>query len=210
MKTSKTFYHLIVDRSGSMSNCVENTISGFNEQVLKIRQLEEQYPEQEITMGLTMFNHTARTHARDARPADMALLSEETYRPGGNTALLDAIGITVQQLEADWLRSKATIPATVVVVILTDGYENASRQFRVADIRAMISRLEETGEWTFSFLGATLDAVAVAEEMAIRRENSTSFDKTRMKEQVWDKLSSSSEIYFQIKGEKGDVKDFLK
>lgn len=199
MKTQKTFYHLIVDRSGSMSDCIENTINGFNEQILHIRQMEELYPEQEITIGLSMFNSEVKHHLFNAKPALAPMLTSETYLPKGNTALLDAIGITTAQLEKDQQEANRTIPSTVVVVILTDGYENSSREFNMSDIRKMISRLEETGQWTFSFMGATLDAVDVAEQMAFKRQNSMSFDKRTMKNEVWDKLGSSMSLYFEKK-----------
>lgn len=199
MKTQKTIYHLIVDRSGSMSDCIENTINGFNEQILHIRQMEELYPEQEITIGLSMFNSEVVHKLLHEKPALAPMLTTETYRPNGNTALLDAIGITTANLEKDQQEANRTIPTTVVVVILTDGHENSSRVFRLADIRKLISRLEESGQWTFSFMGATLDAVDVAEQMNIRRHNSRSFDKHTMKNEVWDKLGTSMSSYFEKK-----------
>ena len=199
MKTQKTIYHLIVDRSGSMGNCIENTITGFNEQIIHIRKMEELYPEQEITIGLTMFNSVVKHHIIDAKPALIPILTVETYIPAGQTALLDSIGITTTQLEKDQLEANRSIPTTVVVVILTDGHENNSRVFTLSDIRKMISGLEETGKWTFSFMGATLDAVEVADQMSIRRHNSRSFDKSTMKNEVWDTLGNSMSSYFEKK-----------
>jgi hypothetical protein len=195
----KTFYHLILDRSGSMADCLDNTISGFNEQADKIRQLALEYPEQQITMGLTMFNHEVRPVAFQADPDRMRRLDRTNYRPDGYTALLDAIGVTVQRLEADWQKSRAEVPTTVVVVILTDGLENASRLFRQAYIRETITRLEATKEWTFSFLGATLESVRAAEDFAIHEDNRVLFQIPSMKGQVWDKLNSSMSSYFEKK-----------
>ena len=91
------------------------------------------------------------------------------------------------------------IPTTVVIVILTDGYENASKSFNLASVRKMISRLEETGTWTFSFIGATLDAVDVAESMSIKKQNSFSFEKGEMNNSVWSKLDKSMNHYFEKK-----------
>jgi len=182
-----------------MGNCIENTITGFNEQIQHIRQLEEQYPEQEITVGLSMFNSVVNHQVLHAKPALTPMLTTETYRPGGQTALLDAIGMTTAELEKDQLEANRTIPTTVVVVIITDGHENNSRVFTLSDIRKMISRLEEAGNWTFSFMGATLDAVDVADQMSIRRHNSRSFDKSTMKNEVWDTLGNSMSSYFEKK-----------
>lgn len=209
MKTEKTYYQLIVDQSGSMTSCVDNTINGFNEQVLKIREIEETYPNQEITMGLTLFSSKPEIISMDVRPADMVLLSHQTYRPAGFTALLDAIGITVQQLENEWLRSRDVMPATAVVVIITDGHENSSSIFQLESIRSMISRLEDTGKWTFSFLGATLDAIHIAHRMNIKEQNSMRFDKEDMTNQVWGRLSKSSGDYFHKKSQKDDLSKFL-
>ena len=195
MKTQKTLYHIILDRSGSMSNCVPGTIDGFNEQITQIRRLEEQFPEQAFTIGLSLFNEVVHHHAFGKQPAEMPLLTGETYRPGGSTALLDAIGTTVHQLESDHKASQLIMPTTVVVVVITDGYENASREFRLTDIREMISRLEATGQWTFSFLGATLDAVDIAEGMLFQRGNSMFFDKRTMDHDVWVKLGKSMSSY---------------
>lgn len=195
MKAQKTLYHIILDRSGSMSSCLESTINGFNEQVTQIRRLEEQFPEQAFTIGLSLFNDRIHHHAFGKAPAEMPLLTGETYRPGGSTALLDAIGSTLLQLETDLKAAQATLPTTLVVVVITDGYENASREFQLNDIRKMISRLEATGLWTFSFLGATLDAVDVAERMSFKRENSMYFDKESMDHDVWVKLGNSMSSY---------------
>src|SRR5687768_6242931 len=119
MKTQKTIYHLIVDRSGSMINCVENTITGFNEQITHIRRLEEQYPEQEFTIGLTLFNdHVKHLHLQSS-PVSAPFLTNETYQPDGSTSLLDAIGVTSQLLKATQNESNRRIPTTVVVVIIT-------------------------------------------------------------------------------------------
>jgi hypothetical protein len=170
-----------------MTDCIDNTISGFNEQIRHIRQLEEQFPEQEIVIALTMFNSEIKDYLFLEKPAMAPTLTTEIYRPSGNTALLDAIGITTEKLEKIQLETNLSIPTTVVVVVLTDGYENSSRVFKLSDIRRTISRLEETGHWTFSFMGATLDAVDVADQMNFQRQNSMSFDKRTMKEEVWNK-----------------------
>jgi hypothetical protein len=198
MKLRKTIYHLIVDKSGSMSDCIENTINGFNEQVerIKINQLE--FEGEEITIGLSSFNHEVNHHYFDANPINLEPLNDRMYRPDGCTALLDAIGKSITEIEK---RMDGKIPTTAVIVIITDGYENASRFFTLAKVKAMISRLEESGKWTFSFIGATLDAVDVAESLAIKKQNSFAFDKGNMDNQVWSKLNQSMGSYFTKKQE---------
>ena len=101
-------------------------------------------------------------------------------------------------LNEDFVNNQELV-TTFVVVILTDGFENSSRRYTLEDIRTMITRLEATGNWTFSFIGATLDAVDIAEQMSIKRQNSFIFSKDQMKEEVWDKLSNSMHGYFDKK-----------
>ena len=207
MKTRKTIYHLIVDKSGSMMDCVDNTINGFNEQVNRIKDKAIEFTEEDITMGLTTFNENVKHLYFQQNPKDMVLLTYENYRPSGGTALLDAVGESITEIERQV--NASLIPTTVIVVILTDGYENASKKYNLVNIRNMISKLEETGKWTFSFIGATLDAVDVAASMSIKSQNSFSFEKTAMKSEVWDKLNKSVSSYFTKKSQNRNLNNFF-
>jgi hypothetical protein len=208
MQKQRTIYHLIVDRSGSMSDCIDATINGYNEQLNRIRNMQAEYPEQDIRMGLTMFD----THidmqavAKDLRNA--TTLSRENYVPNGGTALYDAIGQSVLHLEEAYAR-QSDMPTTFVIVVLTDGYENSSKLFNLQQIRSLIQRLEATEKWTFSFIGATLDAVEVAQTMAIKAQNSYSFDKKSMQSEVWDKLSDSMNVYLNKKSRGENLSDLF-
>lgn len=208
MKTQRSIYHLIVDRSGSMSDCVEATINGFNEQLNRIRGMESEFPEQEIKFGLTLFNDTVDHISMGEPVAKMPYLSKGNYVPDGSTALLDAIGQTATLL-GEREGNQSALPATFVVVVLTDGYENSSKMFNLEQVRAMIQRLEATGKWTFSFIGATLDAVDVAKQMSIKAQNSYHFEKHAMKGEVWDKLSTSMRGYFSKKQSGKDLSDLF-
>lgn len=209
MKQQKTIYHLIVDKSGSMSDCIHLTINGFNEQLNKIKQLQVEFPEQEITIGLTTFNHAISHHFFQQPASTVRKLTEENYVPTGSTALLDAVGQSIREIEKIIQEQRHYADITVVAVIITDGYENASNIYRLDDIRRMIGRLEETGKWTFSFIGATLDAAEVAEQMAIKKDNSFAFDKSEMKSKVWDTLSMSMNSYMDKKRNKKDLGNFF-
>lgn len=206
----KTFYHLIVDRSGSMSDCIPATISGYNEQVQAISSLQERFPEQEISVGLTIFNQEVSHQFFGANPAEVEALTRENYQPNGSTALLDTIGMTVSLIREKNQSHLLNADNTVVVVIITDGYENASRLFNIHRIKEMITTLEATGQWTFSYLGATLDAVDVANRLAIKKMNSMSFAKHDMKKDVWNNLNESMECYLQLKQLNLKTGSFLK
>ena len=207
MKTRKTIYHLLVDKSGSMMDCADSTINGFNEQVNRIKDKALEFTEEDISMGLTTFNDIVKHVYFQQNPKEMVLLNHENYRPSGGTALLDAVGESITEIERQI--STSLVPTTVIIVILTDGYENASKKFNLVTIRNMISKLEETGKWTFSFIGATLDAVDVAASMAIKSQNSFSFEKTAMKSEVWDKLNKSVSSYFTKKSQNRNLNNFF-
>ncbi len=198
MKKQRTIYQLIIDKSGSMNDCIQNTITGFNEQVTRIRQIEQKYPDQQILMGLTSFNDVVKQHLQLVPTTLIPTLTTRMYAPEGTTALLDAIGLTTKLL-APHIGEQTEYDTTCVVVILTDGHENASTQYTLPVIRRQITELEATGKWTFSFIGATLDAADVAEKMNIKRANSFSFEKKSMKEDVWEKLGDSIERYVNRK-----------
>lgn len=202
MKQTKTIYHLILDRSGSMIDCLENTINGFNEQIHRIRRIKAEFPDDEMTVGLTIFNEEVIIKYLASDPHDVSLLDSDSYRPGGSTALLDAIGFTVKRIESELERSNNIQDTSVIVVVITDGYENASKVFSMAEIKLMIARLEQTTKWTFAFVGATFDAVEVAKEMSIKSKNSYSFNKNEMDTVVWDKLNFSLVNYSQKKKNK--------
>ena len=206
MKTQRTYYHLIVDRSGSMSDCAESAINGYNEQICRIRDLGLEFPEQDIRVGLTLFNEYPELIYAGENATQIPLLNRSNYVPMGGTALLDAIGKTILAIRGKEDDRPDLIPATYVVVVLTDGYENSSRTFNLEQIRSMIKEREATGKWTFSFIGATLDAVDIAKEMAFQAHNSISFSKQEMKSEVWDNLSDSMSGYFYNKKNGGDIK----
>jgi len=206
----KTFYHLIVDKSGSMSDCIPTTISGYNEQMQAINSLQARFPEQEIKIGLTVFNQEVSHQFFGVNPAEVEPLTRENYQPDGSTALLDAIGMTASLIKERNQTDLLSADNTVVVVIITDGYENASRLYNLQRIRKMITDLEASDQWTFSYLGATLDAVDVADSLAIKKMNSMSFTKHDMNNDVWSNLNESMEDYLQLKKSNEKIDSFLK
>jgi uncharacterized protein YegL len=174
MKTEIAF---ILDRSGSMESMTQAAISGFNE-FLKAQQntLDDQGNPIPATFTLILFDHEylpihSRAPIQTAEP-----LSHETYQPRGSTALLDAIGRTIDSIGSELAATpEAERPAKVIVAILTDGQENASERFSMADINRRITHQTETYQWEFLFLGANQDAIATAARMGIHAHNSATF-----------------------------------
>jgi uncharacterized protein YegL len=177
-----THYHIILDKSGSMQDCIGKTIQGYNEQLQAIKSLSRRMEDQSITMGLTQFNNEVKHLFFNQDPSRCPILEYSGYIPSGTTALYDAIGTTIISIKEKVNTAIVEKTATVVIVIITDGYENASKYFNRNSIARLIQDLENTSRWAFSYLGATLDAIEVASSLSIKKSNSLSFEKENIVE----------------------------
>ena len=135
-------------------------------------------------------------------------MDARSYHPNGSTALLDAIGKSIYQIKSDFGPQISNDEATVVMVIITDGEENASRFYTYHDIARMIQELDETDKWTFSFLGADLDAVHTSQMLNIRRENVMSFSKSDYRFMMED-VSKSINSYAEAKSQGKSKRDIF-
>ena len=208
MKNKKTLYHFVLDRSGSMSNCTETTISGFNAQVETIKKLQEEFPEQEFEVSLTIFDDVIDHVQSHVAINNFESLSNARYTPRGATALLDAIGMSINQIRITNETKILNNEMSIVMVILTDGMENASREFTYHQIAKTIAELEATEKWNFTFLGADIDAIHTSKMLNIRSENVVSFNKLDMN-YMMDDISEGMRQYSQSKSEGVTKKDFL-
>lgn len=204
MNKQKTIYHFVLDQSGSMCDCVESTLSGLESQNKKIKAIAQEFPDQDIRVGLTVFSNEVDIRYVDV-PVDQLLnVNQINYRPSGGTALLDGIGLSINKVD-QLLENEGD---TAIIVILTDGYENVSKFFSLAQIQELIKTKEASGKFSFSFLGATLDAVDMAEKMNIRRENSAAFAKEDMQDAVFNRVANSMINYLERKGKGEDLRRF--
>lgn len=147
---------MIVDRSGSMSSCKQEVIEGMNKLISEQREV----PGKCFLTGV-IFDHEYEVghESRDIR--EIGYWTDEDYVPRGQTALYDAIGRTI---EACRVRFSKTKPDRIVCVIVTDGCENASKEFTQVQIRKLV---ESMSDWTFVYIGSNQDAVLTAKEIAM-------------------------------------------
>ena len=200
MKNKKTIYHFIIDKSGSMSGMQHQAVEGFNVQVKTLQELKQTYPDQDYTVSLTFFNENVRDIISNGKVEQLVPMNPKTFLPNGSTALLDAIGKSIYQIKSDFGPALLNDEASVVMVIITDGEENASRFYTYHEIARMIKELDETEKWTFSFLGADLDAIHTSQMLNIRRENVISFSKSDYSGMM-DDVSDSIRFYENSKAE---------
>lgn len=208
MKNKKTLYHFVLDKSGSMNSCRETTIMGFNSQLETIQQLLKEFPEQEFEVSLTLFDDTIDNVFTNVGSNTFEKLTPSMYVPNGCTALLDAIGMSINQIRMTNESKILNNEMSVVMVILTDGMENASREFTYHTIARTIKVLEETEKWSFTFLGADIDAIHTSKMLNIREENVVSFNKSDMGEMM-NEISDGMRHYSHSKSEGKTKKDFL-
>ena len=156
----------IIDRSGSMDGLGKDTIGGCNS-MLK----EQQAVEGEAVVTTVLFdNRYELLHDRiDIRA--VSPLTEKNYTVGGNTALLDALGKTIRKIRDVQEHTAENYRAEkVLFIIITDGEENASREYSAERIKARIEYQKQKYGWEFVFFGANMDAVLEAEKLGISAE----------------------------------------
>jgi uncharacterized protein YegL len=148
-RKQRVLVNVILDKSGSMAGKLKDVIEGFNAYVTGLGKEKKV----DYLFSLTLFD-TQVAHRDVAIPlAKVKKLDVKSYQPGGNTALNDAIGITVRKIDADQPKVDK-----VVTVVMTDGEENSSREWTLDAVKGLIEQKEKEGAWTFVFLGAGLDA----------------------------------------------------
>jgi uncharacterized protein YegL len=179
----RVLVNVILDKSGSMSTKVQDVIGGFN---LYLDELAKE-PAVDYGFSLTLFDTVVEMKHKAVPLAKVAKLDETTYRPSGNTALLDAIGNTVQTVSTDGFDKTIT-------VIMTDGEENSSREWTMAAIRELIRNKEAAGNWTFVFLGANLDAFAQGASLGVPVANAVRYDPANYRG-VYASLAKNTNLF---------------
>ncbi len=176
MKKNYTHIAVLLDRSGSMDSIRDDIVGGFNSFLG-----EQTRGEGEATLTLVQFDSQDPYEVvHNCQPIGLVpRLTRETFVPRGGTPLLDAVGRLINDQEAVLARlKKASRPEHVVVAIITDGQENASREFNRQQVAAMIKAREEKSGWKFVFLSADLAAVSDALADGVQMQRAMAFDKT--------------------------------
>ncbi|MBE5806824.1 MAG: hypothetical protein E7317_00570 [Clostridiales bacterium] len=158
MKKGLTELVFILDRSGSMRGLERDTIGGFNSMIEKQRREPG-----EALVSTVLFDHETDVIHDRVPLAKVAPLTEREYFVRGSTALLDAIGGAIHHIGNVHKYARAEdVPEKTLVVITTDGMENASHIYDLKKVKAMIERQQAKYGWEFLFLGANIDAVGTA------------------------------------------------
>lgn len=153
---------VVLDKSGSMGSIAKATVEGFNTFLN-----EQKNAEGNAYLSLVQFDDRYEINYKSLPIKDVPeLINGETYIPRGSTCLYDSIGRTINELQTD---------RDVVFVIITDGHENASREFKGEAIKKMIETLETENKWKFLYLGANQDAITAGNAIGVKAANSMSW-----------------------------------
>ena len=187
---------IIVDESGSMSHLREVTLSGINETIGTIRNAQNEFAQTQVhTLTLVTFDTDSN------RPAVRTMIDNEPianvkkfrdYMPNGCTPLYDAMGQSLTRLHT---LIKGDVDASAVVTVLTDGLENASREWNAQSLRKLIEQLKQEG-WSFSYMGSAHDVKEVTDLLSI--ENVVEFSHDQLGAgNTWGRERSSRRAYYQ-------------
>ena len=154
----------ILDRSGSMSGSEEHTISSFNEYLE--REKKNSFDSYITTI---LFNDTYEFLHERLPISQVKKLTHKQYYVSGCTALYDALGNAIHMMEEKESDK-------VLFVIITDGLENASKEYKKDQIKKMI---QKHSKWNFVYIGADIDSYAAGGEIGIRKENIANYKKSK-------------------------------
>ena len=161
----------ILDRSGSMSGKESDTIGGFNSLIEK-----QKDGEGDALVTVVLFDDQYEVLYDRVSLSKIPKMTEEEYFVRGSTALLDAVGKTVNSIKARQDGTEeASRPGKTMFVIITDGYENASREYR-ADVVKNLVETRKKDDWEFLFIGANIDSVTEAAKIGIRANRAADFE----------------------------------
>ena len=171
MEKNLTELVFILDRSGSMGGLESDTIGGYNTMLAR-----QQKEDGECRISTVLFDDRYEVlHDRLDLKA-VSPVTDKEYYVRGSTALLDAVGRTIEKIKNVQKASKPEYRADkVLFVITTDGMENSSREFNYGRIKELIERQKEKYGWEFIFLGANIDAFDVADQMGIGLDRAQCF-----------------------------------
>ncbi|MEO1857300.1 MAG: vWA domain-containing protein [Rubritalea sp.] len=208
MNTELTEIAFILDRSSSMLPLTEAAITGFNSF------LDDQLDTPgEALLSLVLFDDEYTLHANRAPLTEVRRLDTQSYIPRGTTSLLDAIGRTIETIEAELSSTPENErPASVTIAIYTDGYENTSTDYSAARIRQMIKHQTEQHNWQFLYLAANEDAIDTAAQYGIDKSSAARvfFSKNGMQtstQSISRKIKASRARFSQVWTDQELIKD---
>lgn len=196
VKKTQVFNVIILDRSGSMSCIRQAAVEGFNETLAGIKKAQEKFAEtQDHYVSLVTFCSCETKYVFDKVPVAAAHpLTMDDFRPCCTTPLYDAMGFTLTAMRR---HVRAMEDAVVVVTIITDGMENASREYNGRAVRELVECLRGEG-WTFTYMGANQDSVEVATNLSIRNARNFAYTEEGTRDSMGKDSSTRMNFFTRL------------
>lgn len=191
-KENFTSINVIIDASGSMAHLSHDTIGNFNTFLKE----QKDFPG-EAVFTLCTFNTDYRLPHDFVKIASVPNLDSKAYIPQGGTALLDAMGTTIDSVG----RKLAALPederpSKVIFLIITDGHENSSHRYSAEQIKSMVEHQKDVYSWEFVFMGANIDAISTGTNLGISAHNTLNYAATAAgTHELYSTISSSMNNY---------------
>lgn len=191
-KANFTSINVVLDKSGSMGGLTNDTIGSFNKFIAE----QKDVPGEAVFTLCTFADHSTIVHDF-VKLATVPDLNTKSYSPGGNTALLDALGSTINHVGAKLAAMpEDERPEKVIFLVITDGEENVSREFKKEQIKSMVEHQKDVYNWEFVFIGANIDAFHGGQSMGFTAANSVSYNATKGgTHQLYSSISSNMRSY---------------
>jgi len=198
---------IILDESGSMESIKTSIIQGFNEIVQTVKGIEKEFPEQEHFISLVTFNGIGQKILHFIDPVSkLESIDEKRYQPNASTPLYDAIGFSFAKLRQV---VENLTDYNVLVTILTDGEENASKEYTGVAIKNLIEELK-LKRWTFTYIGADHDVEKFAASISITNTIHFQKNEANMKAMFAQESNSRANYSQKIREKKDTGDDFYK
>lgn len=202
---------IILDESGSMLSIKQEIVEAFNAIVTTMKKLAESFPEQEHLISMVTFNSLeTKTYLHMSPLASLDVISGRNYCPQSGTPLYDAMGFSIGRLRNETVKSGKH---NVLVNVLTDGLENASREYSGPAIRSLVDDLKRSGNWTFTYTGADHDVEKAAIDVSIPNVNRFQKSKAGIdnflrqelhgKKKYMEKIRTGEDVIFNFYDENG-------
>ncbi len=180
MNRNLTEVVFILDRSGSMSGLESDTIGGFNSMLNQQRKGEG-----EVYISTVLFDDRVEVLHDRENIAKVEPMNDTQYYVRGCTALLDAVGGAIHHIgNVHKYAREEDRPAKTLFIIITDGFENASKVYSYGKVKQMVERQQERYGWEFLFLGANMDAIGEAGKFGIRADRAVRYENDSMGTQL--------------------------
>ena len=189
----RVFNLIILDESGSMATIEKQAVSGLNETFQTIRNAQKEHQEQQHFISFVTFNSARVRNVMNRQTVEGDKeLKWTDYQPNDCTPLYDAMGRSLNEL-----KNHVGDEDVVLVTIITDGYENASREYSGHDIKELVAELKAKG-WVFAYIGTNQDVDAVADDMGIRSRMSYDYSPEGAEAMLCLDRSSKREFYARL------------